>query len=162
MQIKGAQVPPVFNKILITISLKPLWSFTPQVTPDIVYRWPVLRNEAALICGLYGSDAGLHKLLLCWASSLYTAVRLNPQTSFPSYAFSNNKNLQQCVPDLQHYVDLPSLSFGEVALIEGGVHVFGQMYVFNMWRSVGNLDSSSGCRHDLRRPAVDPVPAPLE
>lgn len=155
MQIKGTQVPPGFSRISITISLNLLWSYTPQVTHDTVYRWPVLRHKAALSCEPTAPEAGLFKELLCWASFLHTAIRLNQQTNYsPSDVSSNNRDLQQCAPDLEYYSDLPSPQFGEVALIEFGIFsVFGLMYLFNMWRPVDNLDSSSGCSHYLRRPA---------
>lgn len=147
-------MPPGFSRILITISMNLLWSFTPQVTPDIVQRWPVLRHKAALSCGPSGPQAGLFKELLCWASSLHTAIRLNQQTNgSPSYVSSNNRDLQQCVSDLEYYSDLPSPQSGDVVLIEFWIFsVFGQIYLFNVWRLVDNSDSNSGCSLCLRRP----------
>lgn len=147
-------MPPSLRQISITSSLNLLWSFTLQVTLDPVYRWPVLRLKAALNCGPSAPEAGLFKELLCWASSLHTAIRLNQQpNASPSYVSSNNRDLQQCVPDLEYHSDLPSSQFGQVALIKSGVFsFFGQMYLFNIWRPMGNLDSSSGCSHHLRRP----------
>lgn len=155
MQIKGAQLPPGFSRISITILLNLLWSYTPQVTPDTVYTWPVLRQKAALSCEPSAPEAVLFKELLCWASSLHSTIRLSQQTNYSAiWGVFSNRDLQQCVPDLEYYSDLPSPQFGEVALIGFEVFsVFGQMYLFNKLRPVDNSDSSSACSHYLRRPA---------
>lgn len=145
MQIKGAQLPSGFNRVSITISFNRLWSFTPRVTLDTVYRWPVFKIQSSSeLWAMCPWSSAFQRVSLLSKLFVYCNWAWPGDKQLSIYVSCNNKNLQQCLPALEHYSDLPSPRFGRVALILlAGFSVCGQIYLLNMWRPVGNSDSSS-------------------